>query len=434
MNNTTFELNSNDNFVSLYGGMSTEICFAKFISNRMNKTYKGWTPVPITGKTPDIIVNTVKYICSTVRDVTSKEDYCVISPGMISIPYVTELTNCMYLPSQILISVKSIKELEQILETTKFHGIKCYAEIGYDGCIPNVLVAWIKFIELPEDYITLLSDLHIKEIFTLCVNHPGSGVIGGENKARIYNKIFTYTNQIKESTIIFLYINEGYGHMTKTEEEELFKHCVYDFNSEYIRQEVKYIQDWESGIIHPDKLFNNWNGRSFIVCFNNTSEIYKLSQYLSTEFIKKNGITEKGIVLNPYFINNPLYESYYGYVGISYWQQNKNFANEINTIDIKNKELWVNKYRNECNYVIENLKSTPTCLIEVDGPNGDELANWIITHKPETYSNIEYLTIFELKKCLEEHNHKIYQKELSMYYLEKIRKSIETYYQFNSFF
>jgi hypothetical protein len=156
----TIKTREEDKFMFCDGGMSAEIAFTKYVSHRTNIVYGGWNN-SIRMVREGIITDTLNAIEKAVSDleVQSSEKPIIISPGYISVPYITELCNCVYLPSHLLIGLNSISSLQKELDNLKEQGIKAYAEVGYDGCINHCLVAWIKFIEIPPQYRNVITYL-----------------------------------------------------------------------------------------------------------------------------------------------------------------------------------------------------------------------------------------------------------------------------------
>jgi len=391
-----FKIHRDVKRIYLEGGMSPEICLVKYLARRTGRVYGGWKPTTIFG-TGNVVHETIRNIVTEIRNSTTKERSCVISPGVLSIPYVVELTDSMYLPSQLLISVRSMKELEEVLDCAKKSGIKCYAEVGYDGCMPSSLVAWIKFLELPELYLSLLEDLGVRTLVTIGVNRIGYAT-PGENLARLYSE---KKRVAREGMIALLYIGVGYG-MNRKEEEKLFSEKVKDFNPKLVRHRLKCIQDWESGTIDPERLLSNWFGTKHIIYTKGTMEIYDLSWYLTLEFTKLNGIPVKGTVLNPYFVNNPLYEAYYGYISYSYWQQNPNahahYKDLLKGLDIDSPELWVNAVPGTEKLIAKFDPELITTKIKMSNLHSDELSDWILSHRPLSYDGIKYISFSTLNR------------------------------------
>ena len=88
----SFQILENNNLIYVDGGMSTEISFAKYYAYRKNMTYSGWN-INIRIVYPEIILETLKYIVETVKNIESM--YCqkpvLLSPGFISVPYIIEM-------------------------------------------------------------------------------------------------------------------------------------------------------------------------------------------------------------------------------------------------------------------------------------------------------------------------------------------------------
>ena len=376
--------------------MSPEICLVKYLARRTGCVYGGWKPTSFFS-TGNVVYETIRIIVAEIRNSTKSERNCIISPGVLSIPYVVELTDSMYLPSQLLISVRSMKELKEVLACAKKSGIKCYAEVGYDGCMPLGLVAWIKLLELPELYLSLLRDLGVRSLVTIGVNRIGYAT-PGENLARLYSE---KKRVEREGMIALLYIGEGYG-MTRKDEEKLFSEKVKDFNPKLVQHRLKCIQDWESGTIDPERLLSNWFGVKHIICAKGTMEIYDLSWYLTLEFTKLNGIRVKGTVLNPYFVNNPLYEAYYGYVAYSYWQRNSkaydHYKGLLGGLEIETPELWINATGGTEKLTAKLDPKLITTKIEISSSHSNELSDWILAHSPSSYDGVEFVSLFTLNR------------------------------------
>lgn len=309
------KLQENSKSIKLIGGMSAEAVFAKVIASKKSKVFDRWIPEQIQPSLT-FIKDSIENIVNHTLEITLNEKTIIISPGILTIPYIVELGDFFYLPSQFLICVNNINHLNSIIENAQSQGIDCYAEIGIDECIPNCLVGWIKFRTLPPAYINLLNKLKTENILVVCVNNVKGGE--GENISRKYSE-----------NISFVYIFEGYGMATVEQENNRFKELCPDLNINQIQSKVINIQDWESGIVDPVKMTSNFHGKSYHLCFKNSQDIYDLSFKLSKQFIYMNKINFNGYVLNPYFVNNPLFEAFHGYIAYSYWQSNENAVNHF---------------------------------------------------------------------------------------------------------
>lgn len=376
---STFCIREENNYLYTDGGMSAEICFTKYIAYKTGKQFAMWNPREVSiDDNPNIIVNTVNEICQTVRVVSEKEKTCVISAGVVSVPYLIELMDTMYLPSQLLVCVRSMEKLKRIIDNANDSGIECYAELGLDGCLPDCMVAWVKFTKIPPPYMNLLKELRVESLIMLGVN---KGVVGGENIARLYEG--RNCDEPLNRSIALLYINEGYG-KSKTDEEEYFCSLVSDFDKEKIGDRVYYVHDWESALVfNPEKFAENFIGDKHVIGSCDSLHIYDLSWHVSREFMRINDIKPKGIVLNPYFINNPLFEVNHGFIAYSYWQFYPNAYNHYKTLigDYEPPEIWANLIYNDTE-LVEKLRDSITFKML----SQHELARFVKNRRPYRYS------------------------------------------------
>ena len=109
-----------------------------------------------------------------------------IHTGFLSVPYIVELCNCIYLPSQFLVEIQKFYDLHQLLKTTNAYGVKCYAIVGFDSVFKDTLVAWIKFKKMPPQYEDLINN-HIQSDNVIL-----SGVYDKNNKTHGENMIYEY--------------------------------------------------------------------------------------------------------------------------------------------------------------------------------------------------------------------------------------------------
>ena len=405
----SFQILENNNLIYVDGGMSTEISFAKYYAYRKNMTYSGWN-INIRIVYPEIILETLKYIVETVKNIESM--YCqkpvLLSPGFISVPYIIELCNMIYLPSQFLVGFNSFKDIELLLDNLKKNNIDAYAVCGYDGCIPNCLVAWIKFVKIPNIYMDLINKyLHSSNIIL-------GGIFSKDNSTFGENFIYEYNNEtysIKSRNIYLLHINACYG-KTPEVDWEIFSKLTNDFDTKKLkRKKIKYVHDWESSfdilsnsyISNTDK---SYKGNIYTFSCLNTKKLYLISYELSKIFMNLNNIPLKGIVLNPYFINNPLYESNYGYLGYSYWIGNNKLYDEIKIVlekDIlpNNGEIWFNDQNNQLLPLYNSLNYDKKIICNNTSPLCNELSKWIFSNKPKEYKNFNFISILQFIKILQ---------------------------------
>lgn len=72
-----------------------------------------------------------------------------------------------------------------MLEIAYSQGYRCYAVLGYDPFIQNQLCAWIKFIEPPKEYITLINVFKVDNVVIMSC-HDLKGIShGAERNARL---------------------------------------------------------------------------------------------------------------------------------------------------------------------------------------------------------------------------------------------------------
>jgi hypothetical protein len=413
---TSFSITTEQEFVTVNGGMSAEIVFGKYVAAARYNVYKNWNnQIVNVDSNPNIIADTLQMIANIITSIeTSREtpsQGMLISPGFLSAPYMVELMDLIYLPSHILVGVNSIAPLERALDRAQAAGIDCYAVLGYDTVVPTCLVAWIKFRSIPPVFQQLIRDLHIRNVIAMGV-WDANGVTSGESINRAYGR---------NKNVFFTYVNEAYGRLE--EDEQIFKYFLgEDAVSSILKPRLFNLGDWESSIDyltqfllpiegmiitqaetpaphHP--IFNTRSGCKKIntvkcYCFfvDNTVNLYHLATELAGLFMKRNNVSQKGVVLNPYIISNPLYEVMYGYLPIVYWQFNEQNP-EIYKKYLKTGEggeLWVNLVLEDstCNLVPSSV--TPTVQL-----TEYQLGSWISQYRPVSKPRVQYLNIVDLK-------------------------------------
>ena len=62
-----------------------------------------------------------------------------------------------------------------ILDYSNQNGYASYATLGYDGSMPGVGVAWIKLLDLPEEYKQFIKDHQVEEVYIYGVGQEGHG-------------------------------------------------------------------------------------------------------------------------------------------------------------------------------------------------------------------------------------------------------------------
>ncbi len=371
------------------GGMSTEVAFSKYFANVCKMIYGGWEVIPVKA-TPNFIIDRVNYIVNTIKTIDKPGKPVLFSPGFLSVPYITDLCNWTYIPSQFLVSVNSILELQEILGRASESGYKCYAVAGYDGCLPTGIVAWIKFLELPPPYLDYLEEYKVP-LVTIMAVWDRLGKTLGENIARSYNKP---GGTLAANDIYLMYVNECYG---KEEiDDKMFRKLLSDYDNKLVsKKPAKYISDWESGIDAFTTVTSNFDGHIMHVSASSTVPLYNLAYYLAQQFMHINNIAPKGIVLNEYMISNPIYEIYYGYQPFLYWQGNtahtllKQLAELIPLTEIEN--IWITGCRDQSEYSCWAMEDKKYTIILDTSSLQPNLVRWIHTHKPKEYPKFCYI-------------------------------------------
>jgi|LakMenEpi03Aug12_release.lakeMendotaPanAssembly.Ray.scaffolds.fasta_scaffold27480_4 protein-tyrosine phosphatase len=401
----SFKCEEVDNNIFVCGGMSTEISFAKYCAFRMEKIYSGWE-VNIRTIYPDIIIDTLKYVVNTVKNMEVKgcQKPVLYSPGFLSTPYMTELCNMVYLPSQFLVGFNSVQDIKKMLQTLNDSGIKAYAVAGYDACIPNHLVAWIKFIEMPPQYADLICNYLKTDKILLCGVYDVNQKTFGENVIFQYEN---YTGSIKENDLFFLHIFSCYGEQTFLKDWNVFKTLAPDFDeSKMIDKKCSFVGDWESAIDFIDlSYFPSYTGKLYSATALDTLPLYNLSYELSRCFMLNNNITIIGIVANPYIMNNPTYESHYGYLGFTYWAGNPSCGNILKSLVNKdmpeNGTLWLNDQHEQRKEFLDMFPGCKKIYINNKNSLGYELSEWIGKYKPVVYPRRNYVSFPQLFEVLQ---------------------------------
>lgn len=388
------------------GGMSTEIHFAKYFAHRTGNLYQGWKNQIVMSDDPNVILTTLNYVVETVKsiEVQGCMKNVLYSPGFLSVGYMIELCNMVYLPSQFLIGVRSIGSLKKILSILFENGVESYAVVGYDGCIPDNLVAWIKFVKLPQIYVNLIENYLESDNVLVSGVYDKSGKTFGENANYIYGEISP--SNISHSDIYFLKINESYSSSQNDRDIKIFEKFLPDFDSKKLSsQKSNFVGDWESGLDTFENLCTGttkFKIRSLLS--NDTLPLYRLSYDISKKFMEINNIKITGIVANPYIISNPTYETYYGYLSFTYWQHGTSVYE--NLLKLVEKDLptggtlWFNDQSSTRKDLFEKFNTTKRVHIDNLSNACEELYEWISKHKPKIYPRREYVSIKQLLKLV----------------------------------
>lgn len=409
---SSFEISVVDKKLYVDGGMSTEITFAKYCAFRSEHVYSGWN-VDIRMVYPNIILRTIEYVVNTIKNFETEncQKTILYSTGFLSAPYITELCNFIYLPSQFLVGFNNIGELKEVLKVLSDNKIKAYAVAGFDACIPNCLVAWIKFIEMPPQYQDLINNYLKSDNLIITGVYDENFKSTGENVIYKYGDLKNIKSVLSED-IYFLHIHACYEKNLEnrlSKDWEIFRNLLVDFDENKMNNEkAYYVADWESAIDHiHENLIQNFKGKIYRCTSLDTLSLYDLSYELSKYFMKINRIVVRGIVANPYIMNSPTYETNYGYLAFTYWQSNptveKRLQKKIDTDFPSEGVLWINDQQHQKENWQKLFSKYKIVYINNENSLCQESSDWIIKYQPKNYKQRNYVSPLQLceimKKC-----------------------------------
>ena len=314
----------------LDGGMSAEYAIEKAaegLSAGMSHSWKvngrGSGPNHVYA-TPQFLVNSVNRCVDFYDKVLGRDKKLrtvIISTGIPSVPYLSHVMQAPVLPLHFLVSANTTKEIQSIMDYSEDHGYSSYSTLGYDASVPSASVAWIKLLDLPKPYLAFLKKHKVENLVLL----GATGNTGGETMAKLINLPSGHSIDDQPGSIYLLYPQGGVA-----EDEQAFEEKLKDYKSLDLQKPLVRIADWESGII--EQQVKNFSGTArrnagikdirFITA-DDDGDLYNLATYVTAAFFYKNNLLPvKGIMLNPYLISNPFYESRYGYLPFVYWQGN----------------------------------------------------------------------------------------------------------------
>ena len=313
----------------LSGGMSAEFGVQKTLASFANGISHSWQkgngggPKPVM-MTPDFIPLSLKKTVDMYNEVLGENTpvkTVIIGTGVPSVSYLSNALKAPYLPIHFLGSANTAQEVQAVLDYSNDQGYPSYATLGYDGSMAGVGVAWIKLLDLPNEYKQFLIDHQVEEVILFGV---GEKVIG-ESYAR---KVLT-ANRTVEYGPRSLYIQ--YTQYGSAGDVAALSARIYDFKSLQLDNN-RLIADWESGIL--DRQIDNFatsigastNAVPYsLSCTNDMIALYNLASNITVGLIKKNESVlgspyVKGVAFNEYLVCQPLYELVTAYVPLLYWQ------------------------------------------------------------------------------------------------------------------
>lgn len=307
-----------------FGVLKTMVAFDQGIAATMEEAPQGGT-YPVA-PTPEFLQRSVRKTVELYNSeigASTKIKRVVIGTGIASVSYFATMMGAAYLPIHYLVSANSASEIQAILDYSNQNGYSSYATLGYDGSMPDVGVAWIKLLDLPEEYKQFITDHQVEEVYIYGVGQEGHG----ESYSRKVMTQDTPSEEYAPGSLYILYTNFG-----SDADIDALKHRLYDYNQLKLG-EGQYISDWESGIV-DDQITNisgsaqaTANVKAYTIETDDMMALYNISSYLMLQYIKKNQSKLQapfvnGIIFNEYLTNHPQYEAYVGYVPLLYWQFN----------------------------------------------------------------------------------------------------------------
>lgn len=307
----------------LDGGMSAEYAVEKSLSNLTGSVSHTWEigpgggPSPVWGA-PDFLEKSLQYTTDLYNrelgDQTEIETV-IISTGAPNMPYLSAALKAPILPLHFLVSVNACKEIQSIMDYSRQKGYKTYATLGYDASMAGVGVAWIKLLDIPEEYIQFINDHRVKQVIIAGV---GEHVHGESYARRIKNG--SAQESYAPGAIYLQYTNHGSEKDTQAITSNIVDYEKQDLDT------VSMIADWESGILDRQiQTFGEHLNRLHIDSYALTApkdmiNLYDLATDVALEHIRKNRTTPARVTFNEYLISEPMYELSNGHIPLLYWQ------------------------------------------------------------------------------------------------------------------
>lgn len=317
-----------------FGVLKTLVAFNQGMAATMEEAPQGGT-YPVAA-TPEFLQRSVRKTVELYNSEigsTTKIKRVVIGTGIASVSYFATMMGAAYLPVHYLVSANSASEVQTILDYSNQNGYPSYATLGYDASMPGVGVAWVKLLDLPEEYKQFIKDHQVEEVYIYGVGQEGHG----ESYSRRVLTSATSPDEYAPGSLYILYTNFG-----SDADIDALKHRLYDYNQLKLG-DGHYISDWESGIIDDQithisgsaQALGNVN--AYTIETDDMMALYNISSFLTLQYIKKNQSKLQmpfvnGVIFNEYLTNHPQYEAYMGYVPLLYWQFNP-AASTVERID-----------------------------------------------------------------------------------------------------
>jgi len=427
--NIETEHQPNAKVFKLDGGMSAEYVIEKSAENLTAGISHSWK-VNAPGSGPNHVLGTPDYLKKSLNKTinfynkTLGEDTLIetviISPGIPSVPYISNALKAPVLPLHFLVSVNTVKEIQTILKEANNDGIIPYATLSHDPSVPYA-VSWIKLLELPKIYTDFIKKHKVKNVVIL----GATGTSGGETKAKqlLYDK--SIKGEYATKSIYIMYPG------TSPDDVKTLNAKIVDLKEFKQQNHFTRIVDWESGInqkqlINFSKDVKAINGAITVttITAHDLGRLYYLGTYSTLALMHKNkekfnGV--KGVILNPYLIAHPVIELKKGFVPLLYWQLVGSEYTVYNLehdvfkaikyfypdTDVKKIKLWLNSTRNfGGSWSANGLKS--------------ELVKKGYTHFIE--NNYQLDEVWDLSDGLESPNELLYKEVNNTYGFKSLKK------------
>lgn len=317
----------------LDGGMSAEYAVLKSGEALAASVSPSWvTKAPGYGPrecmaTPEFLLRsvdqTVRYYDAEFGSDTPF-DTVFLATGVSSMAYMARTLQAPVLPLHFLAAADTAKEIETILAHSSTQGISAYATLGHDASV-DMSVAWVKLLDLPPAYRDFLVRHQVRQVlFMGCY-----GLSGGENAAKKVLAGRAESDGIEDGD---LFIMHPYGG-TEFDEQELGRK-IKDLADLALEPTCRMISDWESGIVREQierftRTIRTATGVQEVdlITADTYLDLYNLATYAMLAFYKKNEQTlspnppaVRGLVLNPYLIGHPFYETTRGMIPFVFFQ------------------------------------------------------------------------------------------------------------------
>lgn len=332
------------NVFLLDGGMSAEYAVQKSLANLTAGVSHTWQigpgggPKPVWG-TPDFLQQSIRHTVDLYNQHLGdkkKIETVIIATGVPSVPYLSAAMEAPVLPLHFLVSVNSTKEVSSILEYSSQAGVPCYATLGYDASMDDVGVAWIKLLDLPDEYRKFIIDHKVENIII--------AGIGEEVRSESYCRKLSATGidgqEYADGSLYILYTQSG-----SEQDINTISRNIVDYRSLCL-EEGRFLADWESGVV--GKQIDNISGSIrketpakvySLIASDDMMDMYNLGTNMAMHYIHKNKdrgkVSVQGTYLNEYLISQPLYELTQGYIPLLYWQ----FVPPSSTIDRVKRDI-----------------------------------------------------------------------------------------------